>query len=262
MVWSALAGAATAGAFDIAGGLLGRPKHSQRDLMHMQHEFWERQMDQRYPLQVRSMRRAGLNPILAVSQSPPGASVPTPAQGQLDPLGEGISRAGNSARQAFLVNQQRRQLVADTKAKEADAVAKDAGAALLRKQAVSEAQRPGLLQQQTLQAGTASQLNRLKAEGQIFENKLKSMEIPIKEREVLIANIQAGLWRQADQVISTVVRGLGVPANKVTDLVREIKRFGKAVQSFDTPGAVNSAREGAAEWLMRPLLDSLFGKNE
>lgn len=255
MVWSAIAGAATGGAFDIAGGFLSRPDLSQRDLMHEQFNIWDKQMRQRYPLQMLSMKKAGLNPILASGQAPPGPQSPGAPQPFKDPLGEGVSRAGASARSAFLLEMQRRQLVADTKSKEANAVQQEAAAQLMRRQAVTEARRPGLVTQQALQAGSAYQLNVEQAKRTIMETEIARLNITKAQRDNAIAAIQLGLWQYGREQFERVLDLIGLPHEAVERLAGKADELKQNMGKLDTPG-----QSSAFDQWMRSTREKVFGK--
>lgn len=254
MVWSALAGAALGGAFDLAGGFLSQPSLSQRDLMWEQTKNWQWQMERRYPLQMQSMKKAGLNPILASGQAPPGPSAGAAPQPFKNPLGEAVSRAGNSARSAFLLEMQRRQIVADTKSKEATAAQQESAAALMRKQAETEARRPGLVTQQTLQAGSAYQLNTQKAKTEIMNTAIRRLEITKAQRDNAIAAIQLGLWQYGTEQFRRVLQAIGLPHEAVEKLVDQAGKLKEAARDLDEPGQ-NSAFHN---WMLRQR-ERIFG---
>lgn len=255
MVWSALAGAAVGGAFDLAGGFLSRPDLSQRDLMWEQTKNWQWQMERRYPLQMKSMKKAGLNPILASGQAPPGPQAGGAPQPFKDPLGEGVSRAGSSARSAFLLDMQRRQIMADTKVKEAQAVQQEAAAELLRKQAVTEARRPGLVTMQGLQAGSAHTLNVQKAKTEIMNTAIRRLDITKSERDNAIAAIQLGLWEYGREQFRRILDAIGLPHEAVDRLVDKAQELKSKARELDEPGQ-NSAFHN---WMMRQR-ERVFGR--
>lgn len=237
MVWgsiaSAAAGAAVGGAFDIAGGYLSRPDLSQRDLMYTQRDIWREMMRDRHRLNREGLIRARLNPMLAFSQAPPGPQAGAAPQPFKDPLGEGVSRAGSSAREGFLMYHRMQQIKAQTEQQKASAVQQKAAAKMLTAQAVTEARRPGLISQQTLQAGSSYQLQRQQVFGQIIENRIKMWNVTVAQKEAAKAAVQLGLWRAADSVVRPILQGLGFTVSQVKELLRQFRRLREGFEQYD-----------------------------
>lgn len=256
--FTGVAAAGISSAFDLAGGFLSRPDQSQRDLMWEGQKIWERQAERRYPLQVKSLRRAGLNPILAVSQPAPSPSAPSAPQPYTDPLGAAVGKAGSSALSAFMAAQTVEQVRADTKMKKAQADQAASQAALLRAQAITEAKRPGLVQQQTLETGSAYMLNRQKIATEIMETEIRRANISKAQRDAAIAALQYGLLQRGVDQFNQIVEWLNLPKDLVGELRKQSQKLGGAIEQFDKDQGGNSA---FYQWMMK-WRGRVFGEGE
>ena len=199
--FSSAAAAGVAGGLNILGGFLSRPDLSQRDLMYTQRDIWADMMRKRYKLQRQSLKSAGYNPMLAINQAPPGPQAGAAPMPFKDPVGEGVSQAGASAREAWMAGQQTKQIKAQVVKAEADAekakaqaVEATASAGLKDQQRLTEPEKRWTLQAQASQAHSAAEWNRAKTLETKVNTELKKMEIPLKERDQLIASVDKYLY--------------------------------------------------------------------
>lgn len=205
-----IAAAGVSGGLDILSGFLSQPDQSQRDLMWEGQKIWEMQARKRYPLQVESLRRAHLNPILAVSQPPPAASAPSASQPYTNPMGAAISKAGSSALSAFMRAQEARQIMADTKLKEAQATTAEADANLKREQAKTEPERRWQLQASADQASSAADLaDQQRLVSQINE-KIAAEDLEVAKKDAIVAGIEAEVYSSSIGELTKWLSTLGV----------------------------------------------------
>lgn len=164
-IWDGLAGAGIGAIGNIVGGLLGSSGAQQANnataaynAMEAQknRDFQERMANTAYQRAMNDMRAAGLNPILAYSQggaaTPSGSAASMKFENTMEALGEGVSSAGQLARNAADLQQVRantdntkaqeevnREQVALTKANAVKAVQETATSAALMEKAKAEA---------------------------------------------------------------------------------------------------------------------------
>lgn len=136
MAWAALGaigGALIGGGSSIAGTILrnraardstNRQISFQRDMFNTLYSRQVREYKRRYQLQMKDMRRAGLNPILSYNQTPPimpQGGLPTGASYRPGNIFAGVPEAVNTAVRAYQASgeyKQREQAIEQSKAEE------------------------------------------------------------------------------------------------------------------------------------------------
>lgn len=218
--WSAVGGAIAGGATEMLGGYF-QQKQSARAA--------EQMYKHRYQWQVKDLRAAGLNPMLAVSQG-----APVPSQPHVPNLGAGAVRgavAGSSAAQAVKMQIDQRHLLraqansaiaaGDKANEEAIALratnvysAKNAGlqSELLEANLSKVRHEIGLLSEQTrgkgIENASAEELRPLMVEYQKFVNLAAELGIPEARASAQFWNA-AGVYGKAAEKIKSLIPRIG-----------------------------------------------------
>lgn len=213
IILGSIGAAGISSAADILGGFLSRPDLSQRDLMWEQQKLvrWGLERNPRY--QVEGLRRAGLNPLLAMTkgqvQGPANISVPTPYE---DPLGKAIGKAGASAVQAFRVYNEVERMRAETEnIKEtnrkirAEIANIAANTNLVSAKAATEFENPALQRSVTELNSARSDVERQNLKKSVVETAIKQEELTMAEKDALIASLDVEFY---ESTIGEIVRWL------------------------------------------------------
>lgn len=216
---------------------------SQRDAMQAQSEFALRHQREQLlnmpKYELMGLRRAGINPMLPYANGggpnvsgsfSPGIAAPiNPGQD----LAQGVASGVSSAIDLYRTEAQVEEI--------------EARADLLVRQAFTEAEKPILLRAQTQEALAGTMNKRQQARLSVFDQALRRQDIEVRTRDATIAAIQAGLWREANEVVSAVLRKLKLSESVIPstlgliDQLRELDAGMRSAGEAALRGAVDLA---------------------
>lgn len=235
LVTSSLIGAGASGVSS-ALSLFGKRGPSERDLMAYQHDFWRKSLLEGPRAQMAGLRKAGINPMLAYGSGAgkaPGGNTP------------GIAAPVDKGTDAAKILMQGLNSAVDMYRAFAEVDLKKEQAKLASNQAVSEARRPALLRAQTEESVAGALNRRQQARLSSLDQQLRRFDIDVRQREAIVAGIQAGLWREADSVIKAVLERLkisDVVVPKVLGTIDRLRDLDTALQDA-AGGLFNSAKQ-------------------
>lgn len=215
--FGSVASAGISSAGGLLGGFLSRPNHSQRDLMYIQNDIWREQMGARYPLEVRSLRRAGLNPILAVKNSPPPTSAGGAPHPYTDPVGAALGKAASSAGQAVRQGMELDRIKAETKNikeqnRQIRATTENiaANTALTTAKTVTEGLQPSVIEINNTLNTAKSARERQLLQKDMFDTAIRKQELSIAEKDALVAQIDIDMYESSVGEVSRWLSNLGI----------------------------------------------------
>lgn len=228
---SGVVGGLAGGALDFIGS--ERRNASAQSVAREQMDFQERMYKSRYQMQMRDMRKAGLNPILSFMQSP--GSAPTGAMSNpintMQGLGRGVSEAVGRGTQAALQVATARQAEAQAEKTEAEKANVEADTDLKKNELefIRPEQRSKLVAEAEAQHSAAA-VNRAKEKLTILESELRGHDISVRETDVIVAGIEADLWETGPGEIAKAMQALGINPKAAADLGRAAWAFIQAVK--------------------------------
>lgn len=227
--WGPAIAAGISSAAGLVGGFMNRGL-SQRDLMQAQSEFALRHRRDELKFsptwEMQGLRRAGINPMLPYSNG--GAPNPSGfSPGIAAPINPGMDLAGSvSAGVSSAI---------DLFRTEAQVEEIEARADLLVKQALTEAEKPAHVRALTAEATAGALSKEQQARLSVFQQELTRQDIEVRTRDALIAGIHAGLWKEADEVVSAVLRKLRLSDEVIPQalgVIDQLRQLDQAAQGW------------------------------
>lgn len=224
-------GGLAGGALDLFGA--ERRNASAQSVAREQMAFQERMYKSRYQMQMADMRKAGLNPMLSFMQSP--GSSPTGAMSNpinsMQGLGRSVSEAVGRGTQAALQVATAKQAEAQVEKTKAETANVEADTALKgdELQHIRPEQRSKLMAEAEAQHSAAA-VNRAKEKLTILDTTLREADIDVRQKDALIAGIEAKVWSSGPGEIIKMLSTMGVNPKTAQEVGRAAWAFMSAIR--------------------------------
>lgn len=231
-------------ATSLLGGFLSRPDLSERDLMYEQEKLrrsgveWNNTIGRK--LEVRGLKSAGINPMLPYIKgniSQPAVNPSIPGR-MLDPVGEGISKAGATAVQAARMYYELERMKEETRnIKETNRQIRAttnniaANTDYTSARAASERENLGLIQmqQELTTARTASERQSLQRS--IVETAIAKENLTMAEKDAVVAAIDIDMYESSVGEVSRWLQNLGINPKAAVGMAHMLWSFMRTKRS-------------------------------